>query len=107
MSDVDDLVGHALRQDAHSNEASMWTIRIFFLFVRDVNRHRFAFAILKEVTETLPAIKISVSTARGWEWATSGRGTLRCDHGSDVQARCPAWQGALRTLEINVMAKKE
>lgn len=56
MSDVDDLVDHALRQDAHSNEASMWTIRIFFLFVRDINRHRFAFAILN------PTLKESTTT---------------------------------------------
>ena len=30
----------------------------------------------KEVADTLPAIKISVNTAQGREWAASGRGTL-------------------------------
>ena len=30
----------------------------------------------KEVANTLPAIKISISTAQGREWAASGRGTL-------------------------------
>ena len=30
----------------------------------------------KEVADTLPALKISLNTAQGREWAASGRGTL-------------------------------
>ena len=59
----------------------------------------------KEVADTLPATKISVSTVQGQEWAASGRGTLWCDHGSDVQARCSAWQGALRTWKSCIDVK--
>ena len=67
-----------------------------FLPVESAKR---VYTVGKEVADTHPAIKISVSTAEGGSGGLRERNLL-CDHGSDVLTRCPGWQGVLRTLDI-------